>query len=266
MKGEAIMQRKSACFALSLFLVLTLILSGCGQSNLPAADGASDSNVAGSSTSGSSASADNVAGTDKTTANIAVNRNITSLDGSGGGFTSTTASQHIFDGLVRINKDMEPEPSLATEWEKVDDLTWRFKLREGVAFHDGSPFNADAVAFSIKHYTDVIQYKYAAQWGLAWPPTCEIVDEYTVLIKTQSPQPAVPRLVSRLPMLPVDYSGATMEDFFSAPIGTGAYKFVKWDPGIVLELTANEDYWRCTPAIKTVNYYTVTDDNAVWPV
>ena len=199
---------------------------------------------------------------EKTVANIAVNRDITSLDSTGGGFTSTTASQHIYDSLIRLNEDMEPTPSLALEWNMVDDLTWEFKLRQGVKFHDGSFFNADSVVFSIKHYTDAIKYKYLAQWGLAWPPTAEALDEFTVRIKTPTPQPAVPRLLSRLAMIPVNYGGKSLEEFFAAPIGTGAYKFSDWNHGICLTLTANEDYWRVTPAIKTLNYYTVSDDNA----
>ena len=198
----------------------------------------------------------------KTTLNIAINRDITSLDGSGGGFSSTTVSMHIYDCLVRVNESMEPEPALATQWEMVDDLTWKFTLREGVKFHDGSDFNAESVAFSISHYTDAIKYKYLTQWGQAWSPSCEVVDDYTVLIKTQAPQPAVPRLLSRLPMLPVDYAGHTVEEFFAAPVGTGAYKFGAWDNGICITLQANEDYWDGAPAIKTLNYYTVSDDNA----
>lgn len=241
--------KKIGRYLTALLLTMALFLSGCGQSN-------SDS----PSTPESSTA---VGGMEKKDSiNVAVNRDITSLDGSGGGFTSTTASQHIFDSLIRLNEKMEPEPALATEWEMVDDLTWKFKLREGVIFHDKSPFDAESVAFSIKHYTEAIKYKYSTQWRDAWPPSCEVVDQYTVLIKTQSPQPAVPRLLSRLPMLPVDYAGMTVEDFYGSPIGTGAFKFEKWDQGICLTLTANEDYWRCTPAVKTIHYYTVTDDNA----
>lgn len=109
--------------------------------------------------------------------NIAINRDITSLDGSGGGFSSTTAAMHIYDCLVRLDETMEPEPSLATEWTMVDDLTWEFKLREGITFHDGSPFNAESVAFTFAHYTEAIDYKYNTQWGDAWPPSCEVVDD-----------------------------------------------------------------------------------------
>lgn len=240
------MRKKTSIYMLlTIFLIISMAITGCGVDIEKGSTPDKESQ-----------------GQAKTVANIAINRDITSLDGSGGGFTSTTASMHIYDGLVRINEEMEPVPGLATDWEMVDDLTWKFDLRKNVIFHDGSTFNAESVAFSIKHYTEKIKYKYSTQWSQAWPPSCEIIDEYTVLIKTLTPQPAVPRLLSRLPMLPDDYAGKTMEEFFSAPIGTGPYKFSKWNQGICLTLEANDNYWRSTPSIKSLNYYTVTDDNA----
>lgn len=245
------MQRQFWKIGTLLFISLFLF-TGCSS-------GTTDTGAS-ARTENASASIDS--GFDRDVINIAINRDITSLDGSGGGFTSTTASQHIFDGLCRLNTDMEPEPALATEWEMIDDLTWEFKLREGITFHDGSEFDANDVAFSVWHYTEAIDYKYAAQWRQAWPLSCEIIDQYTVQIKTQAPQPAVPRLLSRLAMIPEDYAGMSMEDFYTAPIGTGAFQFESWDPGICLTLTANEGYWRVTPKVKTLNYYTVSDDNA----
>ena len=55
---------------------------------------------------------------------------------------------NVYEGLVRRDKQMQVEPALATSWEKLDEGGWRFKLREGVSFHDGSSFNADDVLFS----------------------------------------------------------------------------------------------------------------------
>jgi len=248
-KKEEINMKRNIAHLIAALLTLSLVfLAGCGPAGTVSGE---PGDGPGAGTGGGSK-----------VLNIAVNRDITSLDGSGGGFTSTNASMQIYDCLVRLNDKLEVEPALATQWEMVDPLTWRFHLREGVTFHDGSAFNAQSVLFTINHYTQAIKYKYSTQWSTAWPPTCEIEDEYTVLIKTQTPQPATPRLLSRLPMLPDNYGGLTVEEFFSRPIGTGAYKFSQWDQGICLTLEANPDYWRCTPSIQTVRYHTVSDDNA----
>ncbi len=257
--------KKSVLRLFAILMVAVMILSACSASN-PTTTTESKTEAAPEQASANTEPVTTEKTEEKkevrTVANIAVNRNITSLDGSGGGFTSTNASMQIYDPLVRIDANLGVQPALALSWEMVDDLTWKFSLRQGVKFQDGSDFNAETVAFSIDHYTNAIKYKYLTQWGQAWPPVCEIVDNYTVLLKTAAPQPAVPRLLSRLPMLPLNYAGMSQEDFFKAPVGTGPYKVAKWDQGICLTLEANENYWDGAPQIKTLNYYTVTDDNA----
>src|SRR5690554_2062041 len=71
-------------------------------------------------------------------------RDIVSMDSYSYGDSYTiNVLNHIYEGLVRYNKDLELEPALATSWEVTSPTTWRFKLREGVEFHNGNPFNAD---------------------------------------------------------------------------------------------------------------------------
>jgi peptide/nickel transport system substrate-binding protein len=62
--------------------------------------------------------------------------------------TTNAIVQHTYEGLTRYNKQYQPEPSLATSWKQLSDTQWRFNLRKGVKFHDGSPFTADDVVFS----------------------------------------------------------------------------------------------------------------------
>jgi peptide/nickel transport system substrate-binding protein len=60
----------------------------------------------------------------------------------------TSFDMNMYEALLRRDRDLKLEPALATEWSNVDPSTWRFKLRHGVAFHDGTPFTADDVIFS----------------------------------------------------------------------------------------------------------------------
>ena len=62
--------------------------------------------------------------------------------------TTNSILQHAYDGLTRYTKDYKIEPALATSWKQMSDTQWRFNLRKGVKFHDGSPFTADDVVFS----------------------------------------------------------------------------------------------------------------------
>src|SRR5262245_45823281 len=78
------------------------------------------------------------------------NREIVSLDPYSYGDTFTLAVlNHVYEGLVRYNEKLEIEPALATSWELVTPTTWRFKLRQGIKFHDGAPFTADDVVASL---------------------------------------------------------------------------------------------------------------------
>ncbi|CAG0973460.1 partial Oligopeptide-binding protein AppA, partial [Anaerolineae bacterium] len=192
---------------------------------------------------------------------IAAARNISALDGVGGGVQSTTATLQMYDSLTELDAKLQLRPGLAESWEIVNPTTTRFKLRQGIKFHNGEDFNADSVKYSIERLVKLQPtYTYAAQWVGGWPPTVEIENPYSVLIKTPKPQSIVARLLSRVPMQPA--SAAKDPDFFKKAIGTGAYKFVEWKPGQRLVMEANKDYWRGAPKISRLVYDIVTDQNA----
>ncbi|MFC6761969.1 ABC transporter substrate-binding protein [Sulfitobacter porphyrae] len=82
-------------------------------------------------------------------------RDIVSLDPYSYGDSYTiNFLNHIYEGLVRYNRDLEIEPALATEWEIVSPTTWRFTLRQGVKFHDGADFTAEDVLASLERVSD----------------------------------------------------------------------------------------------------------------
>ena len=86
---------------------------------------------------------------------VAVGVDATSLDPPiSTNITDKNVTSAIYDTLLYRNSDMKLEPWLAKSWRLVDDLTWEFKLRQGIRFHDGEPFNAEAVKFSLERILD----------------------------------------------------------------------------------------------------------------
>jgi ABC-type transport system substrate-binding protein len=166
------------------------------------------------------------------------------------------AAEQIFDNLVEFkNGTTEVQPALAKSWDISDDgLEFIFHLEEGVKFHDGTPFNADAVVFSLARqfkedhpYYDLGPWKY---WGYMDMSNIVddvvAVDEYTVKMTLKK------REAPFLANLAMDFAAMVSpaafekygEDFKSNPVGTGPFTFVSWkkDDSIIVE--RNEDYWR----------------------
>jgi peptide/nickel transport system substrate-binding protein len=170
--------------------------------------------------------------------------------------------QNIVETLTEIDpKDGTITPRLATSWEKVDDKTWRFKLREGVKFHDGAPFNAETAAKGIKRTMDTGEGKARGTGGL----DCETrtksfgdlkivgkpVDEYTLEISANK---AVPILPTRMGVVSISSPNTPMDKLVLDPVGTGPYVFDKWTPGQEIILKRNPDYWGEKPQVETARY------------
>lgn len=154
-------------------------------------------------------------------------------------------SRHIYDTLIRQDENQGLNPGLAVEWKPVDDVTWEFKLREGVAFHDGSPFNADDVMCSFERAPNVPNSP-SSFASMTKGKTLEKIDDYTIHIKTEAPYPLMANDVSNVPIISSDTGcAAETEDFNSgeASIGTGPFTFVSYKPGDSIVMAANENYW-----------------------
>ena len=161
--------------------------------------------------------------------------------------------QNVVETMTEINPvDGAITPRLATEWEQIDDLTWRFKLREGVSFHDGAPLNADAVIYAIERTMDEtldceVRTKFFG--NIALTPTA--VDDHTIDIATDSPVPILPTMMGTfLIMSPNTPKGEPTRD----PSGTGPYVFDNWAPGENITLVRNGDYWGEQPAVEKATY------------
>jgi peptide/nickel transport system substrate-binding protein len=163
--------------------------------------------------------------------------------------------RNIYDALVDRDRHGGFEPALATEWDTVDEYTWEFKLREGVTFHNGEPFNAEAVKFNIDY---ILNEENNSFYRSRWVNVEEVivVDDYTVHIKTSQPFPTLLQRVTDdlLIMAPGHVQEVGLERAAVEPVGTGAYKIDQWVRDEHLRLQANEDYWRGAPEIKTLTF------------
>ena len=131
---------------------------------------------------------------------------------------------------------------LATSWEQVDDVTWRFQLREGVTFHNGEAFNADVAAFGI-NYTWSPENNFQIYQYVGPDMTATAVDEYTLDVVTEAPDPILP---SRLYFSPLPSKKQVEEEpdtLPDNPIGTGPYIFKEWNRGQYILMEANPDWW-----------------------
>jgi len=153
----------------------------------------------------------------------------------------------MFDPLIAFDEDLNLVPALATSWEFVDDTTLQLKLREGVKFHNGEEFNAEAVKVSLDRILNP-DLSFAAKGRMPLLSQVDIVDDYTVNLICTEPCPLLPRGLQWGFIEAPKYLEENGDDYFGEhPVGTGPFKFVEWFEGDHITLEANEDYWRGRP-------------------
>jgi len=171
--------------------------------------------------------------------------------------------QHIFDSIVHIGSKNEVLPGLAVEWgRRGDPLIWEFKLRRGVKFHDGTPFTAHDVEFSIARAPHVPGAPATVSRRISDVASVQIIDDFTIQIRTKTPTPILPNNIAYLAIVSRKVGlDARPEDFNNGKhtYGTGPYKFVKHTPGDRTELVANPDYWGVQPHWKSVTIRPMTN-------
>jgi peptide/nickel transport system substrate-binding protein len=167
---------------------------------------------------------------------------------------------HLFDNLIsRDPTSMKPVPHLAESWRLVNELTWELKLRQGVKFHNGEPFNAATVKYNFERVLNPDQ-KSPQRGNIAWLDRVDMIDDYTVRLMTKEPHPIVPERLTNFQMIPAIYAKEVGDtEVAKKPVGTGPYKFVSWTKGQQVVLEANTDYWKGPPAVKTVIFRTIPE-------
>lgn len=189
---------------------------------------------------------------------------------------TTMVSTQLYNTLTRAKSgQVEVEPDLATSWSTSSDgLIWTFKLRKGVTFHDGTPFNAEAVKFNIDRWADP-KNPYRPKGGTfeAWDDF--VADTYK---ESRAVDPETVQIVLKTPNAPLLYALSAISFGFASPqsvkqyggegvtqhpIGTGPFKFVEWVRDDHITVEANSSYFRRgLPKIQRVVFRVIKDNSA----
>ncbi|HWJ88932.1 MAG TPA: ABC transporter substrate-binding protein [Pelagibacterium sp.] len=160
--------------------------------------------------------------------------------------------QNINETLTELDVrgDAGLMPRLAESWEDRGDGVWRFTLRDGVTFSDGTAFDAADVAHSFDRvFSDQItceSARYFADTELAF----DIIDDLTIDVKAEPAQPILPLLMSLVTIVPSE----TPIEFVRNPIGTGPYVLSEWQAGQFIQLDRRDDYWGEQPEVSSARY------------
>ena len=150
----------------------------------------------------------------------------------------------VYNALVLQDVNQKLLPGLAKSWKPIDELTWEFKLRPGVKFHNGAAFTSEDVTATMKRAANVPNSPSSFATFIKGKKF-EIVDDLTIRISTKKPNPFIPNDMSRIAIIDSAFVNSTTEDFNTgvASFGTGPFKFSKWLPGDLIEIKRNNAYW-----------------------
>lgn len=169
-----------------------------------------------------------------------------------------SVATNVFEGLTYRGPDMKLVPGLATSWTVSEDgKTIRFKLRDGVKFQDGEPFNADAVKFTFDRLLGEEGAKGPQRANYTAIEKVEVVDPLTVDFILSQPDPVLPTKLAGYGamIVPPEYIKKVGDAEFNVkPIGTGPFKMVSYEPKVGVKLVANPDYWGGAPKLSELDF------------
>lgn len=177
---------------------------------------------------------------------------------------NSALARNIFDGLVNQDDTQGLVPGLAVSWTARDETTWDFRLREGVRFHDGSPFEAEDAAASLRRVAAVKGSPSSFLPFVRPIKAVTVVDRMTLRIETVAPYPLLPGALSRIAIVPrgVEQAGQDAFNAATAAHGTGPYRLVSYVPGDRIVLARNEAHWGGRPRWERVQMRIVPNDSA----
>lgn len=159
---------------------------------------------------------------------------------------------NVFEGLVRFDRDFNLEPALALSWGMLDDTTWQFQLRPEVVFHNGSPFTVEDVIESFERAAS--HPESGIQHLVGTILEAEAVDENTLRITTEEPDPTLLQKLTMVPIVP-----SAVADTMIIPIGTGPYSFVRQENEEEWHFERFEDYWGDPPSYPALVLRSIPD-------
>jgi peptide/nickel transport system substrate-binding protein len=178
-------------------------------------------------------------------------------------FPTGSSHEMLFDALASQDETGAVKPALALSWRLIDDKTWEFKLRPNVKFHDGTPFTADDVLFTLQRVPNVPNSPNSFAQFTRGIEKAEALDPLTIRIRTKETNPNLPLDLSKVFIVSsVLARSATTADFNNgkAAVGTGPYKLVEWSNGERLVVDRNESYWGGKPTWARVTERVIAKD------
>ncbi len=179
----------------------------------------------------------------------------TSLDGCNASrsVNGRVTKHNVVEGLTMISAaDGSVNPALATSWEQLDDVTWRFTLREGVTFHDGSAFNAEAAARSIERLIGSdLDCHARGEFFAQVTVTPTAIDDLTLELVSSVPLPILPTYMAQAMIVSPN---TPMDALAQTAVGTGPYMFETYEPGVEIVLARNDDWWGEQPAAERARF------------
>lgn len=218
---------KRTRLALALAVIITLsLLAGCGNNPSGASSNAQPSAGSPPNRQPVESPNDNTGPGTRTELRLVYPSTLTSVDVlDGDGATMLKEVAQVVETLVNVDSHFALSPSLATSWERTGELSWVFKLREGVKFHDGTEFNAEAVKWcferSAKENSSFTSYTAIT--------SVDVIDSHTVQLNTSVPSGEVPEALCNVVAAIIAPSSVDADGNFIQPVGTGYFKYKSFD-------------------------------------
>lgn len=226
----------------ALLLAAVLLLAGCGGAGKETTTG------------------DDEATPPRDTLIVGMDREPAGLDPTTSHVTTAVMIYYnIYDTLLAFDNEMKIQPCLATSYNQLDDVTYKFNLREGVKFHNGEELKSSDVLFTFKRLYDIPAAQ--GQVSMIDPDGFECPDDYTFILKTKEPWSALPAQICSSYMNILNEKAVTEagEDYNRNPVGTGPFKFVSWTAGDSIVVERFDDYWGEKALLSKINFRIITE-------
>lgn len=192
---------------------------------------------------------------------VVVGTNINTLDPHNTATFQTDMSviSHIYVALLTRAPDMSLQPLLATSWRAVDDLTWRFTLRDGVTFANGEKLDAEAVKWNFARVLDPATNARIRPW-FSLVKEVVVISPTEIEIRTSGPFPALPAQLSAFYLLPPQWTAT--HNPANETMGAGPYEMVSFTPGDRVVMKARPGWWGGAQAFDTVTFRIIPEAGA----